>query len=29
MIKNKNPKNNIYSDCWLDFIKNKKINTNI
>ena len=26
MIKNKNPKNNIYSDCWLDFIKNKKIN---
>lgn len=26
MIKNKKPKNNIYSDCWLDFIKNKKIN---
>ena len=26
LIKNKNPKNNIYSDCWLDFIKNKKIN---
>ena len=26
MIKNKKPENNIYSDCWLDFIKNKKIN---
>lgn len=26
LIKDKKLKNNIYSDCWLDFIKNKKIN---
>ena len=26
MIENKNPENNIYSDCWSEFIKNKKIN---